>query len=811
MVKRYLGEYGLMAQLLFKGNVLTTGGANDPLLPKLLTAINHATEVDISVSFIQPSGLQLLLPALTDALAAGARIKILTSDYLQITSPEALRQLILLRDLGADVKLFCCKANTPFHMKAYIFVKGFDGVMEEGCAYIGSNNISRAALLNSHEWTLRHDYQQAYDAPCQFSDIRQQFAAIFAHPQSQLLTERLWADYLQRYQQNHQQRLQLVGAVIEDEPLIVPNSAQLMALEALNHSRLQGFKRGLVVLATGMGKTWLAAFDTKQVEAKRLLFVAHREEILLQAQQSFSQLNPEKSSGLYLGAEKTADAEMLFASIQTLSKVEHLQQFKPNHFDYVVVDEFHHAASPSYHALLNYFEPRFLLGLTATPERSDQADILALCDNNLVFERNLVHGIEDKILVPFHYYGIYDQYVDYQEIPWRSGKFDPKALENAFATQKRAAHIFEYWQKHKQLRTLAFCVSRRHADYMAAYFTDRGVNAAAVYQGSELRRNEALTQLSQAHLNVLFSVDLFNEGTDLPAIDTVLMLRPTESKILFLQQLGRGLRKAENVGKSHLMVIDFIGNHQAFLNKPAALFNVSGLGVISKTVTKPPVIAPGCYINFAPEIVDFWQQLARKVRNTAAEDFQQLQVELGHRPTATEFVLAGYDIKKVRQQKGSWFNLVAEQTKDEEMAALIDRYGEWLLDGVETTAMAKCFKMILLRAFLDLDGFSTAVSTQHLAKKSRQHIWRRPDLVEQDVPVALQQENHSEQWHQYWCKNPIHFYAKQDKHATAPWFVINEGHFQANFTVKQEDIKALTALTHELIELRLAQYSLRSA
>lgn len=798
-----------MSHQLFKGNVLTTGGANDPLLPKLLRAINYATEVEISVSFIQPSGLQLLLPALTDALAAGARIKILTSDYLQITSPEALRQLILLRDLGADVKLFCCQADTPFHMKAYIFVKGFDGVMEEGCAYIGSNNISRTALLNSHEWTLRHDYQQAYATPCQFSDIRQQFATIFAHPQSQLLTEQVWADYLQRYQKNNQQRLQLVGTVIEDEPRIVPNSAQLLALEALRNSRLQGFKRGLVVLATGMGKTWLAAFDTKQAAAKRVLFVAHREEILLQAQQSFSQLNPAKSSGLYLGTEKTADAEMLFASIQTLSKVEHLQQFQPNHFDYIVVDEFHHAASPSYHALLNYFEPAFLLGLTATPERSDQADILALCDNNLVFERNLVHGIEDNILVPFHYYGIYDQYVDYQEIPWRSGKFDPKALESAFATQKRAAHIFEHWQKHKQLRTLAFCVSRRHADYMAAYFNARGVAAAAVYQGSALRRNEALTQLGQAQLTVLFSVDLFNEGTDLPAIDTVLMLRPTESKILFLQQLGRGLRKAEHLGKTHLLVLDFIGNHQSFLNKPAALFNVSGLKAITRTLAKQPVIAPGCYINFAPEVVNFWQQLVRKVKNSAAEDFQQLQLELGHRPTAAEFVLAGYDIKKVRDKHGSWFNLVAEQTQDEQMTGLVARYGAWLLDGVETTAMAKCFKMILLRAFLDLDGFSTAVSTQHLATKSRQHIWRRPDLVEKDVPVALKQDNTSEQWHRYWCKNPINFYAKQDKHAAKPWFVINEGYFQANFSVLSEDIAALTALTHELIDLRLAQYTLR--
>ena len=171
-----------------------------------------------------------------------------------------------------------------------------------------------------------------------------------------------------------------------------------------------------------------------------------------------------------------------------------------------------------------------MLGLTATPERTDQSDILSLCDNNLVFERNIVHGIESKILVPFHYYGIHDEFVDYKEIPWRNGKFDPTALDVAFATQKRAKHIYENWLSHKQSRTLAFCISKRHADYMANYFCKQGVKAVAVYSGSEVRRNEALAELSEGKIDVVFSVDLFNEGTDIPAVDTVLMTRPTESK-----------------------------------------------------------------------------------------------------------------------------------------------------------------------------------------------------------------------------------------------------------------------------------------
>ncbi|HEY9043249.1 MAG TPA: DEAD/DEAH box helicase family protein, partial [Rheinheimera sp.] len=541
------------------------------------------------------------------------------------------------------------------------------------------------------------------------------------------------------------------------------------------------------------------------------LFVAHREEILLQAQQSFARLNPQKSSGLYFSGEKAATADMIFASIQTLSKKEHLQLFATDHFDYIVIDEFHHAGSPSYHQVLNHFKPNFLLGLTATPERSDQADILALCDNNLVFERNLVHGIESGILVPFHYFGVYDQFVDYQEIPWRSGKFDATALDAAFATRQRAKHIFEHWNKHRQHRTLAFCVSRKHADYMADYFTQQGVKAAAVYQGSTLRRNEALEQLDNAVIQVLFSVDLFNEGTDLPSIDTVLMLRPTESKILFLQQLGRGLRRADGLDKHHLVVVDFIGNHQSFLNKPAALFNTSGIKNISRNITEKPIIAPGCYINFAPQIVEFWQQLVRRVKNTAAEDFAQLTAEIGRRPTAAEFALAGYDLLKVRKQHGSWFQLVAEQTQDQDLAGLVQRYGDWLLDGIETTAMAKCFKMVLLRAYLQLDGFNTAVNTAELSALSWQIIQRRPDLVEKDVPAELQnQKAGGLKWHQYWCKNPINFYAKQDKHAAKAWFVLSEERFSANFKVNPDDVALLTELSHELIDLRLLQYTLRT-
>lgn len=213
---------------------------------------------------------------------------------------------------------------------------------------------------------------------------------------------------------------------------------------------------------------------------------------------------------------------------------------------------------------------RAFLGLTATPDRTDQSDILSLCDDNLVFSRDLFMGVGSGLLVPFHYYGIFDEEVNYRAIPWRNGRFDPEQLSNKLATLARARHAFNVWKKRAQQRTLAFCVSIRHADFMARHFQQLGVKAEAVYAGSSLARGEALEQLTNGRLQVIFSVDLFNEGVDLPCIDTVMLLRPTESKILFLQQLGRGLRTATD--KNYLVILDFIGNHKGFLHKPQALF-----------------------------------------------------------------------------------------------------------------------------------------------------------------------------------------------------------------------------------------------
>ncbi len=793
---------------------LTTGTQRDPLLPKLLEAIYQATDIEIAVSFIQPSGLALLFEPLLEALNKGASIRLLTSDYLSITHPRALRELLMLAERGAQIRVFECKGQTSFHLKTYIFTQSKDAKISKGCAFIGSNNISRTALSDAYEWSWRHDWlaPESSEPAQEFVKIREAFAQLIEDPCCVTISAD-WIDAYSERRQVHVPLLQALTGFAEEvlEPAS-PNSVQLEALQALRNTRAEGFSRGLVVLATGMGKTWLAAFDALQMDAKRVLFVAHREEILLQAQAVFNRLHANARTGLFQGALKEGSADFVFASVQSLSRPEALERFNPDHFDYIVVDEFHHASAPSYRSILLHFSPRFLLGLTATPERTDQADILALCDNNLVFERNLVHGINAQLLAPIHYYGIFDKYVNYQEIPWRSGRFDPQLIEFAFATQMRAQHIYQHWLKHKQSRTLGFCISQRHADYMCEYFQQQGVRAGAVYAGSTLTRHAALRQLADGKLDVIFSVDMFNEGTDLPALDTVLMLRPTESKIIFLQQLGRGLRVSESTQKTHVVVLDFLGNHQSFLNSPAALLAEKNRTSLFRVLQQkqPIVLADGCFINFDPELIDFWQTLARQIGNSAVADYQQLRDDLGRRPTASEFFHAGYSLAKVRQQAGSWLDLLVAQEEDADLKQLLAAHAEFFSLGIEVTSMNKSFKGFLYQAFVQLGGVRKPINIASLAKHSRLLLEHRPDDMRHELPMNIQNANaDSRTWLTYWRKNPIQFSCNKDINSSQAWFVEHEGTFALNFSVAPQLHEVFESYFQELIDLRLAQYFAR--
>lgn len=781
-----------------KTDKLVTGGES-PFLPYLCQAISHAAEIDIAVSFTKTTGLRLLLPDLHAALVERkSRVRFLTSDYLDITDPEALRLLMLLHLQGAHVRVFESGGDS-FHLKAYIFARIDRQGILQGQAFVGSSNISRQALQAGLEW----NYRIVFPGDPGFLEVRNRFEELFCHPRTTQLTD-AWIDAYAR------RRVVLTGAVapgsLEKEPPPEPTDVQRQALTALRETREQGNSRGLVVMATGLGKTWLAAFDAQQFNAKRVLFVAHREEILQQAAETFLRIWPVRSVGFYDGKSRDIEVDLLCASVQTLSRKQHHQQFPPDHFDYVVVDEFHHASAASYRRLLSHLDPKFLLGLTATPDRTDQSNILTLCDDNLVFEYSLSRGIRSGLLAPFHYYGIFDSEVKYEEIKWRDGRFDPEQLTNKLATLARARHVMKKWRELHQSRTLAFCNSIRHADFMAEHFKREGVPAAAVHGDSGLSRRQALDQLRAGTLQVVFSVDLFNEGVDLPAIDTVMLLRPTESRILFLQQIGRGLRWSE--GKELLTILDFVGNHHSFLHKPQALFGIGpsyrDLAEFARKLETKQILLPhGCYVNYDLKLIDFLKSLESP---GVEDDYRALRDALDRRPTILEFHRAGTPLAQVRQQFKCWFGLVAQMG---DILAIPAKQLNFLRE-LETTAMTKSYKMVLLEAFLELDGWRTAPTLEDLAACSWKRLQHRRALLA-DLPEEYLESNGGPPagWLGYWRGNPVNAWIGGNRANSPAWFRVEEGRFVSTLNVEEEEMDSFSELVQEIVDFRLATYEAR--
>ncbi|MBN8430588.1 DUF3427 domain-containing protein [Microbulbifer salipaludis] len=785
-----------------KHNRLTVGGQKHHFLPKLCQSIHLSSKVDMAVAFVKTTGLNLLLPDLLDVLQRNvdpARVRILTSDYLDITDPEALRKLTLLQDHGAQVCIYESKGSS-FHMKAYLFSGGDKYGAHWGRAFIGSSNISKQALQDGLEW----NYQIDYPGDAGYLEATSRFDELFLDPKVVPLTDQWIDEYTRRRVPPPRS---IAPGSTESEPPPVPTDVQKSALAALDQSRNDGYSRGLVVLATGLGKTWLSAFDAKQMGAHRILFVAHREEILNQAAETFIRIKPESRVGFYSGKQRDRLVDVLCASIQTLGKEVHLDNFPPQYFDYVVVDEFHHAAAPTYHRLLKHFAPRFMLGLTATPDRTDRSDILSLCDDNLVYEYPLFDGVRGNYLVPFHYYGIYDEAVEYQEIPWRNGKFAPDLLATKLATAGRARHALRVWKQHKQVRTLAFCVSRSHADFMAEYFKRNDIRAASVHGESEMSRGEALESLESGDLEIIFSVDLFNEGVDLPAIDTVLLLRPTESKVLFLQQIGRGLRRS--VGKDKLVILDFVGNHHSFLHKPQALMgqamNLREVAEFARKAERKQLDLPeGCFVNYDLEIIDFLKGLDKK---GSEKDYQALKDTLGRRPTLTEYYHFGANIKNVRKQHGSWFGFLGDMGDLSQPEMAVKSLHSHFMEEVEKTSMAKSFKMILLEAFQSLDGWENGVNLAALADESWSILKRRPRLFAEITDSVSHSGKSSVEWRKYWKRNPVDHWTNK----SPALFSIDGDRFEPTFNVEQPILDNFEAMVQELIDYRLASYEARQA
>lgn len=687
-----------------------TTGDKDYLYPKLKQSFKTATTIDIIVSFLMESGVKLLLQDLKEALNRGVKIRLLTGNYLKITQPQAL--YLLKSELKDKVDLrFYNNPNKSFHPKAYMFHNPIDSEI-----YIGSSNISRGALTSSIEWNYRF---LKSNAPNDFKVFYDTFEDLFNN-HSLIITDEVLKDYSKQWTKPNIYKDIEKEERKEDNVINIfePRGAQIEALYSLEKSREEGFDKGLVVAATGIGKTYLAAFDSAKYN--RVLFVAHREEIIKQAAQSFKNVRNSNDIGFFYGNQKHTKNLFIFALVQSLGKEEYLKEeyFSKDYFDYIIVDEFHHAVSNNYKKIIDYFAPKFLLGLTATPERLDSKDVFALCDYNMVYEVRLKEAINKGWLVPFRYYGIYDETVNYEDIDYKNGKYNDKQLEEALMLNKRGKLILNHYLKYNSKRAMGFCTSRPHAEYMAKIFNENNIPSVAVYSGEKgeysEERNMALSKLTSGDLKVIFSVDMFNEGLDVPAIDMVMFLRPTQSPTIFLQQLGRGLRKAKD--KTYLNVLDFIGNYKKANLVP---FLLSGKEYSASECKKNKQgdyeFPEECIVDFDFRIIDIFKNQAEremKVKDKIKEQFEIVSDMLGYRPTRIEFFTYMDDevyqnIKsksKAMNPFSNYLEYIKENDKltdDEEI--LYNSRGREFINMIETTSMSKTYKMPVLIAFYN-DG-----------------------------------------------------------------------------------------------------------
>lgn len=730
------------------GTDALTGGQDKRmyLYYQLLNSLKRADSVDIVVSFLMESGVRMLLGELDNALKRGAKIRILTGNYLGITQPSAL--YLIKHKLGEQVDLrFYNEKNRSFHPKSYMFhYKDYSTI------YIGSSNISKSALTSGIEWNYRfssktdsHNYEKFYNT----------FLDLFEH-HSVVIDD----DELKRYSKNwHRPAVSkdLDRYDLQDNEatnniaLFEPRGAQIEALCALENTRAEGAGRALVHAATGVGKTYLAAFDSKDYE--RVLFVAHREEILKQAAQSFKNVRNSDDYGFFDGESKCTDKSMIFASVATLGRSEYLNNkyFASDYFNYIVIDEFHHAVNDQYQRIVNYFKPQFLLGLTATPERMDGRNIYEICDYNVPYEISLKEAINKGMLVPFHYYGIFDD-TDYSKLHIVRGRYDEKELNETYiGNVHRYELIYKYYCKYGSRQALGFCCSKEHAREMAREFSSRGIPSVAVFSDASgeytEKRNVAIQKLKKGEIRAIFSVDMFNEGVDITSVDMVMFLRPTESPIVFLQQLGRGLRKCR--GKEFLTVLDFIGNYEKagrvrFLLEGKSDMYREGYH-LSDTLRFPD----DCMVDFDLKLIDLFAEMDRKhlkLKDQVINEYFRVKDLLGKRPTRLDlFTYMDDNIYEtaITHSKDNPFKRYLEFLNDlGELSQIeVEFYkgiGREFISLLENTNMSKVYKMPVLMAFYNNSDVLMEVSEKQLLSSWKEFFSTGTNWKDLDKNMTLQ-------------------------------------------------------------------------
>lgn len=588
---------------LINGELFTGKGIK--MYSELQKEIRSANEIHLMVSFIKKRGLALILPQLREFTNRGGLLKVITTTYMKATDFEAIKQLGDLKN--TEIKITYDETSERLHAKAYIFLRntGFN------TAYIGSSNLSEQALDTGAEWNVKVTQMEQ---PRMMKTIMGAFDASW------------WAEGYETFI-NGEDDAKLKSALGENAEdginlsvlkLIRPFDYQQEILERLQVEReVRNHWRNLVVAATGTGKTVMAASDYKafagKYERARLLFVAHREEILRQSLHTFQQVLCDYNFGeKWYAGQEPSNYEYVFASKDTLNNRIDTLNLPQDYYDYIVIDEAHHIVAETYQKIISYFKPKVLLGLTATPERMDCEDITQYFDGTISAEIRLDDALNKGLLAPFHYYGITDS-VDYTEVGWSKGQYVASELTKIYTyNDARTGVILKSLETYlpksslHNVRALCFCVNQEHAKYMASKFTLCGLKAEILTTENIKMRSVRYRQLKNKEINYLFVVDIFNEGVDIPEVDTILFLRPTESLTVFIQQFGRGLRKAE--GKTHVDIFDYVGNCRAEFNytdRMRAIIGRTSMSVEEEMERDCPHLPFGCKITLEPKAKEY--------------------------------------------------------------------------------------------------------------------------------------------------------------------------------------------------------------
>jgi superfamily II DNA or RNA helicase/HKD family nuclease/predicted house-cleaning noncanonical NTP pyrophosphatase (MazG superfamily) len=767
------------------------------LLQLIKDELERSNKAWFATAFYSPGIVNILTSELTNFIRQGGEISVILSTMGNATSPA---HMLHLRDYVPGLKLrvfhppetpFDSDPKTNLHAKAYLFQHrtGKKSII------IGSSNLTTPGFFSNIEW----NYYSPGEVNLSFgradttlwSMVQKKYTTMWEE-QCVDLNQDFLEGYTLRYHETSLSALNQTTAAhgyggapqflpsgvreLQEEPYgqsydhsgnITPNVAQVEALAGLEALRNQKTKAAAVIAATGVGKTYLAAFDFKNSNKKKLLFISHRERIIQQAKACFMHVLGGMEDNAYNLVSGSLDSgpSIVFAMIQTLGRNNNLHRYHPREFDYIVVDEFHHAMAPSYQTVIDYFQPEFMLGLTATPERMDGKDVLRLCDYNIAYELRLLDAIDRGLLVPFHYYAIYDA-TDYQQITWQKMDYDAEALAAALMNDTRTAIVANNLKKFLpydgKIKAIAFCSSIAHAQYTALRLTEEhGITSIALAASSS--EDERITAISRIEdetdpLNVICSIDIFNEGVDIPRLSHVILLRPTQSFTVFLQQLGRGLRKAK--GKDYLVVIDFVGN---FKNVHIAPLALSGYTSVKEFVEETQVnhgrqrlldtVPTGCVVSPEVEVRRVWTSTFKKIFDgMSLEDrLRALYFDIKRdvapdTPTLMDFIANPQfdDPMPFIKYFGSWIKTKKAfgdlaYYEEKVFGTPMERFLEYLENDLNPV---KSYKMVVLNTLLNLRGISWPF--EEIAQGFYQYYLNHPErIVDYD---ELSKQDHPENY-----------------------------------------------------------------